>query len=86
LFLFIIIESITLLVVTTAALYFAENGPRLIKPVIQFFILNLIISTFYLLGVGLLLFLVPASEEYTLSYSTFFPMMKSCFFSLRTLG
>jgi len=66
------IESITLLVVVAAALYFAENGPRLIKPIIQFFILNLIISTFYLLGVGILLFIIPIYDEYALTYTTFY--------------
>ena len=72
LFLFVMIESITLLVVIAAALYFAESGPKLIKPVIQFFILNLIISTFYLLGVGLFLFLSPYSNDYTLTYSAIY--------------
>jgi len=66
------IESITLLVVIAAALYFAESGPKLIKPVIQFFILNLIISTFYLLGVGLFLFLSPYSNDFTLTYSAIY--------------
>jgi NADH-quinone oxidoreductase subunit N len=66
------IESITLLVVIAAALYFAESGPKLIKPVIQFFILNLIISTFYLIGVGLFLFLSPYSNDFTLTYSAIY--------------
>lgn len=64
-------EVITLLIVVSNTLYFVFTGPKLVKPVVQFFILNLMISTFYLLGVALLLFKVPEQEAYTLSYASF---------------
>jgi|GEM_PF-4409785 len=63
-------EAITLLVVVSNALYFVFTGPRLVKPLVQFFILNLMVSTVYLLGVALLLFVVPEQGAHTLSYAT----------------
>jgi NADH:ubiquinone oxidoreductase subunit 2 (subunit N) len=64
-------EAITLLIVVSNTLYFVFTGPKLVKPVIQFFILNLMISTFYLLGIALVLFIVPEQGAYTLSYASF---------------
>jgi len=69
--LFLLMEAITLLIVVSNTLYFVFTGPKLVKPVVQFFILNLMISTFYLLGVALVMFGVPEQGVYTLSYSTF---------------
>jgi len=62
-------EAITILIVVSNTLYFTFIGPKLIKPIIQFFILNLMISTFYLLGVALLVFMVPEQGAYTASYA-----------------
>lgn len=69
--LFLLMEAITLLIVVSNTLYFVFTGPKLVKPVVQFFILNLMISTFYLLGVALVLFIVPNQGAFTLSYATF---------------
>lgn len=69
--LFLLMEAITLLIVVSNTLYFVFTGPKLVKPVVQFFILNLMISTFYLLGVALVLFMVPEQGAYTLSYASF---------------
>lgn len=69
--LFLLMEAITLLIVVSNTLYFVFTGPKLVKPVVQFFILNLMISTFYLLGVALVLFMVPDQGAYTLSYASF---------------
>jgi NADH:ubiquinone oxidoreductase subunit 2 (subunit N) len=69
--LFLLMEAITLLIVVSNTLYFVFTGPKLVKPVVQFFILNLMISTFYLLGVAIMVFMVPDQGAYTLSYATF---------------
>jgi len=69
--LFLLMEAITLLIVVSNTLYFVFTGPKLVKPVVQFFILNLMISTFYLLGIALVLFMVPDQGAYTLSYASF---------------
>lgn len=69
--LFLLMEAITLLIVVSNTLYFVFTGLKLVKPVVQFFILNLMISTFYLLGVALVLFMVPDQGAYTLSYASF---------------
>jgi NADH-quinone oxidoreductase subunit N len=68
LFLFILMEIITLAIVVTVALYFVAIGPRLVRAAIKFFILNLFITTLYLLGVALLLYNMPVLDYYTLSY------------------
>lgn len=68
--LFLLMEAITLLIVVSNTLYFVFTGPKLVKPVVQFFILNLMISTFYLLGIALMLFMVPDLGAYTLSYAS----------------
>lgn len=67
-FLFILMEIITLIIVVTVALYFVAIGPRLVRAAIKFFILNLFITTLYLLGAVLLLYNMPENEHYTLSY------------------
>jgi len=69
--LFLLMEAITLLIVVSNTLYFTFIGPKLVKPIIQFFILNLMISTFYILGVALVVFIVPEQGAYTASYATF---------------
>lgn len=68
LFLFLLMESITLLLVVILSIYFVFFGAKLLKPVIHFFVFNLIISTFFLLGLGLLFFLIPVSSGENLSY------------------
>lgn len=68
LFLFIVMEIITLIIVVTVALYFVAIGPKLVKAAIKFFILNLLITTLYLLGVAFLVYNMPALEYYGLSY------------------
>lgn len=68
LFLFIVMEIITLVIVVTVALYFVAIGPKLVKAAIKFFILNLLITTLYLLGVAFLLYNMPVLEYYQLSY------------------
>jgi len=70
LLLFLLMEAITLLIVVSNTLYFTFIGPKLVKPIIQFFILNLMISTFYILGVALLVFMVPEQGAYTASYAS----------------
>lgn len=75
--LFLLMEAITLLIVVSNTLYFVFTGPKLVKPVVQFFILNLMISTFYLLGVALVLFMVPEQGAYTLSYASFWNAFES---------
>lgn len=72
LFLFLLMEAITLLVVVIAAIFFIFFGAKLLKPVIQFFVLNLVVSTFYILGLGLFFFFIPVSSSTNLSYITFF--------------
>ena len=68
---FLLMEAITLLIVVSNTLYFVFTGPKLVKPIVQFFILNLMISTFYLLGVALVLFMANEQGAYTLSYASF---------------
>lgn len=77
--LFLLMEAITLLVVVSNTLYFVFTGPKLIKPLIQFFILNLLMSTFYLLGVALLLYVVPDVGAYTLSYGNIWNAFQSLY-------
>lgn len=69
LLLFFVIEIITLLVIVASTLYFIFIGPKLIKPILHFFILNLIISTFYLFGVALLIFILPNLGIYSMTYT-----------------
>jgi hypothetical protein len=64
-------EAITLLLVIVMSIYFIFFGAKLIMPVIQFFIFNLVVSTFYLLGIALLLFFTPVSGFENLSYFAF---------------
>jgi len=71
LFLFLVMEAITLLLVIVMSIYFIFFGAKLIMPVIQFFIFNLVVSTFYLLGIALLLFFTPISGFENLSYFAF---------------
>jgi NADH-quinone oxidoreductase subunit N len=61
-------EIITLIIVVTVALYFVAIGPKLVRAAIKFFILNLFITTLYLLGVAFLLYNMPILEYYSLSY------------------
>jgi hypothetical protein len=64
-------EAVTLLLVIVMSIYFVFFGARLLKPVIQFFVFNLLVSTFYLLGLGLLFFFIPVSSFENLSYLMF---------------
>lgn len=61
-------ESITLLIVVILSIYFIFFGAKLLKPVIHFFVFNLVISTFFLLGLGVLFFLIPVSSSENISY------------------
>lgn len=67
-FIFILMESITLLVVIIISIYFIFFGAKLLKPIIHFFVFNLIISTFFLLGLGILFFFIPVSGIENLTY------------------
>ena len=49
-------ELITLTVTILGCIYIIFFSPRSIKALIQFFTLNLIISSFFLIGIALLLF------------------------------
>lgn len=72
LLLFIVMEIITIIVSVACALYFVAIGPKLVKAIIKFFVLNLFITTLYLLGTALLIYLIMYSQFFTLSYfSTF---------------
>ncbi len=76
LLLFLLMEAITLLIVVSSTIYFVFIGPKLIKPLVQFFVLNLMISTFYLLGVVLILYFVIEQDAYTLSYTALWNTME----------
>ena len=61
---------ITMLIVLISVLYLIFFNPKLVRVVLQFFVLNVVVSTFYLFGVGLLLFLVLPLESFSLTFST----------------
>ncbi len=71
LLLFLVMEAVTLLIVIILSVYFIFFGAKLLRPVLQFFVFNLIISTFFLLGLGLLYFFIPIAGLDNLSYITF---------------
>jgi hypothetical protein len=50
-------ELITLTVVLASTLYFVTLGPKLVKPVLHFFILNLIVGTLFVFGIALVIFI-----------------------------
>lgn len=54
-YLFLLMELITLIIVVSVVVYIIFFNPGLVKTILQFFILNLIMSIFYLFGVSLLL-------------------------------
>lgn len=55
-FLFIIIELITLTLVVSGCIYSIPFSPKSLKSLVQFFVLSLVISAFFLLGLAVLLF------------------------------
>ena len=59
-----------MLVVVLGVAYLIFFNPKAVKYMLQFFVLNLVISTVYLLGVGLLLFLVVPQNQYSISFAT----------------
>lgn len=67
-FLFLLMEAITLLLVLSFVVYLLFFSPQTVKALLQFFILNLFISIFYLFGVGLLLFLIVPQQAYSLTF------------------
>ncbi len=69
--LFLIIEIITILLVIIISLYSILLGPQIIRFIIQFFILNVVISLFYLFGLALLLYISGYNQQYSFAYSLF---------------
>lgn len=67
-YLFLLMELITLIIVVSVVVYIIFFNPGLVKTILQFFILNLIMSIFYLFGVSLLLLMGDFYEAWTLSY------------------
>ncbi len=61
---FILIEMITLTIVLCSCLYFYRISPKSIKPVLQFFVFNVTMSSFFLFGIALLLFVLWPLEVY----------------------
>jgi len=64
-------EFVTLLLVVSLSLYFITVGPVLVRSLLQFFIINLLISSIFLFGIVLLIFLMPEMGKYILSYYNF---------------
>lgn len=69
-FLFVLMEFITLLIVVLSCLYFIILGLNGVRFILQFFVINLLVSTIFLLGINFLLFLVPTQSGLTIAYST----------------
>jgi len=69
--LFIIIELITLIIVVAMTLYFISTGAKLLNPVLYFFVLNVMVSTFYTFGSTLHLYNSLPAGSATISYSSF---------------
>jgi len=67
-FLFLTMELLTILLVILMAIYFIFVGTKLLKPVTQFFILNVVISVFFLLGFCLLLYSLVYFNTFNASY------------------
>jgi len=53
--LFVIMEAVTLLIVIIAGIVLSVTRTKSLKALLQFLVLNLSVSTFYLLGVAILL-------------------------------
>jgi len=66
--LFVIMEAITLSIVIIAGIVLSVTRTKSLKALLQFLVLNLSVSTFYLLGVAVLLWLAPYTGDYTLNY------------------
>lgn len=71
-------ELITALIVLISILLVIFFNPKIIRVILQFFVLNLIISTFYLLGVGLMLFQAYPIGGFTLSFTALFMSFDAC--------
>jgi NADH-quinone oxidoreductase subunit N len=69
--LFLIIEIITILLVIIISIYSILLGTQTIKFIIQFFILNIIISIFYLFALALLLYITGYNKQFSFAYSIF---------------
>jgi hypothetical protein len=65
-------ELITTIVIVMSVLYLIFISPKTVRVMLQFFVLNLVISTFYLFGVCLLLFLLFPLQQYSLIFSSFY--------------
>lgn len=61
-------EAITLSIVIIAGIVLSVTRTKSLKALLQFLVLNLSVSTFYLLGVAVLLWLAPYTGDYTLNY------------------
>jgi NADH-quinone oxidoreductase subunit N len=66
--LFVIMEAVTLSIVIIAGIVLSVTRTKSLKALLQFLVLNLSVSTFYLLGVAILLWLAPHSVDFTLNY------------------
>jgi len=66
--LFVIMEAVTLSIVIIAGIVLSVTRTKSLKALLQFLVLNLSVSTFYLLGVAVLLWLAPHSVDFTLNY------------------
>jgi NADH-quinone oxidoreductase subunit N len=71
-FVFLLMELITTIVIVMSVLYLIFISPKTVRVMLQFFVLNLVISTFYLFGVCLLLFLLFPLQQYSLIFSSFY--------------
>lgn len=72
LFIFIVMELITICIVILIALYFIFIGPKLVRSSIQFFVLNILISIFFILGSVFYIFTINDISYYNLTYSNLF--------------
>jgi NADH:ubiquinone oxidoreductase subunit 2 (subunit N) len=68
--LFILIELVTVLLVLSISSYYSQFGAHLLKPAIQFFILNSIIMSFYLLALSFMLVAFNSFDIRNLTYIT----------------
>lgn len=64
-------EMITLVIIVATTIYILVVGSKLLQPVLYFFVLNVMVSTFYVFGCTLQLYISLPAGPYTVSYSTF---------------
>jgi NADH-quinone oxidoreductase subunit N len=69
--LFIIMEIITLIIIVAMTVYLISVGSKLLQPILYFFVLNVMMSTFYVFGCTLQLYISLPSGVATVSYITF---------------